>query len=388
MNPSRNLRHQKKKIPVRKAMLLVGREHIGGAEKRYGRVFLYASARDTNLFLIINQVLYESLLKHGIRLDKSKNVFLITGNHYANPSFAHMMLSGLRLYHIVARLIDRHNINQLHSMGFLFLLNALLFLRKKKVYKGFSIFDSTLDQNLNSGALRALFKSAVKNSDYVEFLSDEIKESFLKRYGDIFNGNYFVAPCSFIDYSRCEPTGVGKKNRIVFMGRLIKDKNPSLLLKAVPSVLRHLGDKHKDIDFCIVGDGPLLKSLKEQVEQLRIENHVTFMHCYAPERLLWESKIFVSLQEVNNYPSQSLIEAMACENAIIATDVGETWKLVDETVGVRVGKSCEDIATAIIALFENPNKLTILGKNARQKVLREHTIGRYVDYFTRCLSRD
>ena len=87
-------------------------------------------------------------------------------------------------------------------------------------------------------------------------------------------------------------------------------------------------------------------------------------------KYLKQSKIFISIQKDNNYPSQSLLEAMACENAIIASDVGETRKLVTENEGILVPLSAEKIADAIQFLLENPAECERLGKNARKKGIR------------------
>ena len=380
MSLSRNNTHKKNKSTDRKAILLIGREQVGGAEKRFGRAFINISRKDTSIFLIINQTLYESLIKHGIPLDKSKNIFLIKGTHYANISFVQLILSGLSLYPVVSKIIRDNNIKLVHSMGYLFLTNFLVFLRTKNVYKGISIFDSRFERTISNIFLKYLFKAIIKRADFIDFLSHDIRDKFSKEYGGIYTGKYYVSPCSFIDYSLCNPNGVTKKNNIIFMARLIKDKNPFLLLDAVPVILDQLAQKNNDTKIYLVGAGPLSSSLKIHAKKLGIDKHTVFIHTYAPERLLCESKIFVSLQEINNYPSQSLIEAMACENAVVATDVGETWKLVNETTGIRVKACPADIAGAIVGLLNNPAKLKMLGKNAREKVLREHTIERFVDY--------
>ena len=88
-----------------------------------------------------------------------------------------------------------------------------------------------------------------------------------------------------------------------------------------------------------------------------------------------------SIQSDNNYPSQSLIEAMACENAIIASDVGETRRLVDSEVGILVPLSAISIANAIISLLDDPIECALKGKKARIKVLNEHTLEKFVEYF-------
>ena len=96
----------------------------------------------------------------------------------------------------------------------------------------------------------------------------------------------------------------------------------------------------------------------------------------------WTSSIFVSLQEGENYPSQSLLEAMACGNAIVATDVGETWRLVDAQNGTRVVPEANAVASAIVALFNDP-QLAQRQVTSRRRVSEEHTPERFLAYMSK-----
>lgn len=96
---------------------------------------------------------------------------------------------------------------------------------------------------------------------------------------------------------------------------------------------------------------------------------------------LSRSKIFLSLQKKNNYPSQSLLEAMVCECAVIATDVGETRRIVDEECAVLIPYEANSLRDAILFLISNPEKAMEIGRNARERVIKHHTIERYMEYF-------
>ena len=101
----------------------------------------------------------------------------------------------------------------------------------------------------------------------------------------------------------------------------------------------------------------------------------------TPWEYLQKSKIFISIQQKENYPSQSLLEAMACENAIIASDVGETRLLVTENEGILVKLDAEEIADAIIKLITNTKLIERLGKNGRIKATSNHTLEKFTEYF-------
>jgi len=90
--------------------------------------------------------------------------------------------------------------------------------------------------------------------------------------------------------------------------------------------------------------------------------------------------VCVSLQRTDNYPSQALLEAMACGAAVVATDVGLTWKLVDETVGLRVEAKPGSVADAVIRLLDNPSQATAMGQRGRERVMQHHSMDAYLDY--------
>ncbi|MBK7498974.1 MAG: glycosyltransferase family 4 protein [Ignavibacteriales bacterium] len=115
-----------------------------------------------------------------------------------------------------------------------------------------------------------------------------------------------------------------------FAARLTKIKNPELLLKAV---LIMKEQKFNDFKVYFLGEGILLQKLINEAIELKLDNVFFEGGVSDTAKYLSKCKIFISIQNDNNYPSQSLLEAMACENAIIASDVGETRKLVSEDEG-------------------------------------------------------
>jgi glycosyltransferase involved in cell wall biosynthesis len=186
-----------------------------------------------------------------------------------------------------------------------------------------------------------------------------------------------VAPCSFTNLSAYQP-GFDKRKWVVFLGRFVDFKNPLLLAQAIPKVLT----QDPDVYFFFLGKGYLQSELESLVQELHVADRVTIRFEVHPSRILSQSIIFVSLQTEENYPSQSLLEAMACANAIVATDVGETWRLVDDINGVRVLPTADAVSNAIIKLLQDP-ELIQRGQDSRQRVLMEHTPERFLDYMVK-----
>jgi glycosyltransferase involved in cell wall biosynthesis len=100
-----------------------------------------------------------------------------------------------------------------------------------------------------------------------------------------------------------------------------------------------------------------------------------------PEAVLAKALVFATLQR-ENYPSQALLEAMACGCAIVATDTGQTRRLVDDSVGRLAPVQPEAVAQAIAELLDHPDRAEAMGRAARQRVLAQHTVAAYADFVT------
>jgi glycosyltransferase involved in cell wall biosynthesis len=220
------------------------------------------------------------------------------------------------------------------------------------------------------------FNYALENSDHIDFLSPFIREGVKERGIKIKDESVSITPCSFTDYSKCK---IGDKSifQVLFAGRLEKDKNPDLFLKA--AII--LSQKYPEIIFHIMGEGRISTDIQSQIINSGL-NNITF-HGFHPEptKLLADSSVFVSIQTTNNYPSQSVLEAMGCGNAIIATDVGDTRMFVNEQNGILISLDVWELTQAIEKLYLNKELRRQLGGFAYQYVRQNHTVGKVADYY-------
>ena len=394
-----------------KCILLI---HLGasvttGATRRYTELFNYIVDKRSDYLLIINKDLYRSLKKyHVLRSDKNVIILKIStsskqkgGNTtVANKTGSKQIITNkgkVRIF-IGKRLSFLRNLKR----WFLF---AIYFTKISKennikvVYGVFTggiwvwplakFFGIKLIFSANSHSFANTFKDklnffqsdywVLKYCDIIDFLSPQMKitmERFIVKRN---SQNYAVSPNSFINYRNFYPE-YPKKDNVIFMCRLEPHKNPLLLLEAA-NIFYKKSDKNKIVKFLIMGTGSLDNKIRQYIK-LNNLNGVKFLgpipNLY---HIVRKSKIFISIQDGNNYPSQSLIEAMACENAIIASDVGETRLLVTENEGILVDLDAAEIADAIEKLFTTPDLIERFGKNARKKVIENHTIEKFAEYF-------
>jgi glycosyltransferase involved in cell wall biosynthesis len=215
----------------------------------------------------------------------------------------------------------------------------------------------------------------MNRSHAIDALSGSIRNGLIERGIDGTKIN--VAPCSFTDLSLCRPAP-HKEKWVVFLARFIDEKDPLLLARSIPQVQSRVPDAH----FYFLGQGPLQEELEHCLEEHQVAEHATIQFVAQPTDILNRASVFASLQVVENYPSQSLLEAMACGNAVVATDVSETWRLVDETNGRRVPPTPDAVAEAIIELLDDP-RLAQYQAGSRKRVLTEYTPERFFEYITR-----
>ncbi len=171
-----------------------------------------------------------------------------------------------------------------------------------------------------------------------------------------------VAPCSFSDYSMAQYAPV-KDIDLLMMARFVPGKGYDLLEQIQWDIL--------GCNVHCYGSGPLRIDIK----------NAYIGYADNPYQIYSRTKIFLSLQKEENYPSQAALEAMASGCAIIATDVGETRRFLDETCAVLIDYSADSLKAAVIKLLCDDYLRSCLGSRARERVLREHTIEFYAKYF-------
>ena len=161
------------------------------------------------------------------------------------------------------------------------------------------------------------------------------------------------------------------KRLFVYQGRISTEKNVEALLKAWKH--SHLGDECK---LLMVGDGPLRTSL--QLNYGKEHNIIWFGFVPEEERridILRAADVFILPSLVEGL-SISLLEAMACGVACIATDAGADGEVLNEGAGVVL--DTQDVTTqlkTLLPLFRDHPEITrLLGQKARQRVLDRYTL--------------
>ncbi|MCI0450118.1 MAG: glycosyltransferase [Chlorobi bacterium] len=220
------------------------------------------------------------------------------------------------------------------------------------------------------------FNYAMENSDFVDFLSPYILEGVKKRNLSLKDDRVFVSPCSFADYENCK---VGDKTNfeIAFCSRLEPNKNPLMFLEAA----KIIHGKYPEVKFHILGEGTLVPEVEKFIKNNGLLSVINFQFLKNPSEIFTKTSVFISLQTNTNYPSQSVLEAMACGNAVIASKCGDTGLFINEKNGILIDLDTGALINAIEMLIKNPPLAKNMGIEGRKLVTSHHTIEKFSDYY-------
>lgn len=209
-----------------------------------------------------------------------------------------------------------------------------------------------------------------ENAARVVVTTAEMSESVLTRF-PVLRSRVHVIP-NFVDTERFSPVPEAPRTwDLLFIGRLVPQKNVSALLDAIVSIPVRLG---------IIGRGPLEASLRSHPAS--IMGKVEWLGRVPSEDLpeyLRRSQVFVLPSLYEGHP-KVLLEAMATGLPCVGTDVvGISGLLTHEKNGLLCPPTPEGIRVAIQRLLDNPGLSARLGAAARQEVTATCALDRIVE---------
>lgn len=182
-----------------------------------------------------------------------------------------------------------------------------------------------------------------------------------------------------VDESRYAPGSSNIKHQLqarqlyVYQGRLALEKNVESLLKGWK--LAEMGPDNK---LVIVGSGPLEASLKAFYS----DSNIVWLGFVANEdrriEILQGADCFVLPSLVEGL-SLSLLEAMACGAACVATDAGADGEVIEQAgVILDTQKVSSQLQTLFPLFREHPEITQMLGNKARSRVLERYTLSQNI----------
>lgn len=181
-----------------------------------------------------------------------------------------------------------------------------------------------------------------------------------------------------------KPTRSAATTRLLTVCRFVEKKG---LLYAINAVSK-LTEQFPDLEYYIVGSGPMEEAIRAQIEEHDLGGTVELLENVSDERLIAEFDdaacfvlpcIVADSGDRDGIPV-ALMEAMAMETPPVSTDVSGIPELIDhQQNGLIVEpKDADELADAIASVLADSDERRRFGRAGRRKVKREFNVEREV----------
>lgn len=179
-------------------------------------------------------------------------------------------------------------------------------------------FTENLDRYRNKKIFQFLNTLPAEN---ICFCTDGCKLDFIKMYGERFQSSIVSPLYSHVGSHAIERNKYfSKKIKILSVGRLVAFKNYNIYL---PSIIRCLIDNGVDVSWTVVGSGPLVNVLNDEIQKNNIKSHVTIIGSVPYENLhkyYREADLYIgagtTLIEASSYGKPSICTIDNCDRPI------------------------------------------------------------------------
>ncbi|MCM1354842.1 MAG: glycosyltransferase [Staphylococcus sp.] len=168
---------------------------------------------------------------------------------------------------------------------------------------------------------------------------------------------------SFIRQKGKELCEASERFTVCSVGRLIDEKR----FDRVIDVAAYVRDKGYDIEFLIIGDGPMRGELTARIQGLGLEDCVKMLGFQEnPYRYMAMSDLFMLTSQSEGY-ALVVGEALCLGKPVVSTIVTGPDELLRDGAGVLCEGSVEALAEAVIALHDNSDLRACYSAKAIEK---------------------
>jgi len=254
------------------------------------------------------------------------------------------------------------------------MLSKLLYKKKTVVRCGFEKYRSALDNKKESVFYKILLYliswMAYKFCDAIIVTSKEDKEFIIKTFSiSEPKVNIFM---NYIDTNLFKKTDCQKyEKKLLFIGRLNEEKNIFSLLDAISQT---------DYELDIIGDGDLRPKIEAYIKKHNIKANLLgrFPNAQLPE-IINRYPVFVLPSYYEGNP-KVLLEAMACECAVVGTSVRGIREIIKNNEnGLLCETDADSIKQAITTLMQDKHLRDKLSRNAREFIIENLSLYKTVE---------
>lgn len=350
---------------------------IGGIQKHSYLLVKYLVRQSFTVDVYHSKIIKDiDLHNHFTDMELSKINFIDFKypNTYKFPG--HYIYTSYKLSKLYYKNLIGKNYNLIYAQGFMswftlkkepFKLNLVTNLHGLEMFQHKINFKETLKHSLLKIPAKYIIRRSVKQISLGGKLTDILNnQSALK-------GSIIEIPNAIEeDWIKSGITNRNsKKLKFVFIGRYERRKGVEELTEVLKELILIY-----DFEFHFIGPIPDLNKINNK----KIIYHGMVKNQNKIKSILVSSDALVCPSYSEGMPTV-ILEAMACGNAIIATNVGATSMLVDETNGFLISKNnAEELKKALIKFFNLSSDLKdTLGQSSILKVKENFTWEKVID---------
>jgi colanic acid/amylovoran biosynthesis glycosyltransferase len=225
-----------------------------------------------------------------------------------------------------------------------------------------------------------LYESLFREVDRVTVLSDSMSERLMQLGcppGMLRTHHLGVDPSEYSYRERLPPTP-GDPVRLLTVARLVEKKGVLYCLQAVAQVLESRGEVARDLQYDIIGDGPLRDDLEALASELGLDDCVRFHGSQdqnAVRLAMMSAHLFLLSSVTAEDGDEEGTPTVLLEASSTGLPVVSTWHsgipeiVVDEETGFLVPeRDSEALAERLGQLLDRPELWRSMGRNGRRHI--------------------
>jgi len=163
--------------------------------------------------------------------------------------------------------------------------------------------------------------------------------------------------------------GIGNKQCVLFVGKLIPRKGLPFLIEAA----KHIVKERSETAFVIVGNGPLKNHLISHLKKVNLSGNFVFLGDVSEKVLpaLYNCADVFALPSLQEGQGIALLEAQATAKPVVAFNVGGVHEaMLDKETGLLVKPGSRELAEVILRLLSDRSLRERMGSKGRAFVSR------------------
>lgn len=285
----------------------------------------------------------------------------------------------------IAEIIDKEHIDVVHcTLQFALLFCMLAGHRSRRKPPLIDAIHSTKNQKWKEEIFdRLIYQWLMRRCGKIICVCEAQKVIWKRKYPAlkhlmevIYNG---VDPVRF-DPRKCNDAGVALRQNLGIaqsspvigsVAAFRREKGHECIVKSFNRVKAAIPDVH----LLLAGDGLQRRRIEQKVERCRLNGSVHFLGNLNDIRPVYAASDVTVIASKSEAFSMAMLESMAMETPLVATDVGGTKEAVinNETGLLTPVEAPDELANQLIQLVQNDELVSDMKKRCRQLVLEKFT---------------